>query len=165
MVGVRKYRKDVICRERTSAESFSLTCRWCTEVGGRQRNEALTEGGVLAQLGVIALKALSSPPAIVPSPHNDVHLLVAVLAHISTKNTAPAMAVCWVTAVHRASPHVPYAVRIHFRPGLGVFQEGVVSRDPVGGFTIHVQPKDFPQESRPAVETWSPSLPRDAPIR
>lgn len=168
MVVVRKYREDVICRKKASADSFSLTCRWCTEQGGRQCDEALTEVGVLAQLGVKALKALSSPPAIVPSSHDYVHLLVAVLAHISTEYTAPAMAICWVTAVHRAAPHVPYTISIHFWSCLRVPQEGVVSRDPVGEFTIHIQAKDFPQESRPAVETWSPSLEKrtgDAPIQ
>lgn len=126
--------------------------------GGAVSREALTEVGVLAQLGVVALEALSSPPAVVPTLHDDVHLLVAVLAHVSAEDATPAVAAHWVAAVHRAAPHVPHAVRVHLRPGPGVPQEGVVGGDPVGGFPVHVQPKDFSQESRPVAETQSLGL-------
>lgn len=107
----------------------------------------------MTQFDIVALKALFGSPSVVPSLHDDVDLLVAVLAHVSTEYPAPAVAGDRVSAVNRAAPHVPDAVRVHLGPRVRVTQEWVIGRDPVGlsirGFPIHINAEGFSQQSTP----------------
>lgn len=43
----------------------------------------------MAQFDVKALEALLGPPAVVAPLHDDVHLLISVLAHVSADDPAP----------------------------------------------------------------------------
>lgn len=73
----------------------------------------LTQRGVVAQFQVIALKALFGSPSIVSSLHNNVNLLISVLAHISAEYSPPAITAHRVSAVHRAAPHISDAICEH----------------------------------------------------
>lgn len=117
--------------------------------------KGLTQRGVLAQFQVEALEALLGPPAVVSSLHDDVDLLVAVLAHVPAEYPTPAAAADGVSAVHGAPPHVSDPVRVHLRPGVRVVHERVVGGDrvrhPAGrGASVHMDSEHFSQQSAPA---------------
>lgn len=118
-----------------------------------QTEDEPTEGGVLAELHVVALEALLGSPAVVASSHDEVHLLVAVLTHVPTEDPASAVPADRVSTVHRAAPHVPDPVGVDLRPGLRVAYERVVRRDPVGSPIrvqgVHIDTQRLPQQSTP----------------
>lgn len=111
----------------------------------------LTQGRVVAQFQIIALKPLLGPPAVVSSFHDDVNLLVAVLTHISTEDPPPAVTGHRVSTVHGAAPHVSHPVGVHLRSGARVTDEWVIRWDPVppptGVTSIHINAQCFSQQS------------------
>lgn len=122
--------------------------------GGEQK--ILTQGGVVAQFHVIALKALFGSPSIVSSLHNDVNLLIAILTHISAEHPALAVATDQVPAVHRAPPHVSDPVCKHLRSGVWVTAKRVIRWDPVrlpaGVTSVYINAQCFSQQSTPGKE-------------
>lgn len=115
----------------------------------------LTQGGVVTQFHIIALKALFGSPSIVSSFHDDVNFLIAVLTHISTEYPAPAIAADRVSAVHRASPHVSDSICVHLWPGIWVTEEWVVRGGPVllptGVTSIYINAEYFSQQCTPGL--------------
>lgn len=116
-------------------------------------NKVPTQGGVLAQCPIIALEALFGPPSIVSSLHDNVNLLIAVLTNIATENPAPAIAADWVSAVHRATPHVSDSICKHLWPSTWLTEEWVIRWDPIllltGDTSIHINTEYFSQQSSP----------------
>lgn len=121
--------------------------------------DAVTEGGVGAQLAVVALEALASAPAVVAAPLHQVHLLILVLAHVPAEQAPTASSRHWVSAVEGAAPHVAHAQGIDLRPSSGIIHERVVWRDAVveaALLTVHVDAQHLAQQSRPAAREESP---------
>lgn len=111
----------------------------------------------MAKFHIIALEALLSSPPVVSSFFDDVHLLVAVLSHVSAEYPASAVAAHRVAAVHGASPHVSDPVRKHLWPSPRVTDERVVGGDPVRPSTgappsIHINAESFSQQSAPGLK-------------
>lgn len=114
---------------------------------------AVTEGGVGAQLAVIALVAFAGAPAVVAAALDQVHLLELVLAHVSAEEAPAARAGRRVAAVEGAAPHVAHPQGVDLRPRGGVVHEGVVARDAVERaalVAVHVDAQHLAQQRRPA---------------
>lgn len=119
---------------------------------------ALTEGGVGAQLAVVALEALASAPAVVAAPFHQVHLLVLVLAHVPAEQAPTASTGPWVSTVEGAAPHIAHAQGVDLGPRSRVVHERVVGRDSVGQaalLAVHVDAKHLAQQRRPAAGAQS----------
>lgn len=123
--------------------------------GGARRGSgmAVTEGGVGAQLAVVALVTFAGAPAVVAAALHQVHLLELVLAHVSAEEAPAARAGGRVAAVERAAPHVAHAQRVDLGPRGGVVHERVVARDAVERaalVAVHVDAQHLAQQRRPA---------------
>ena len=113
----------------------------------------LTEGGVGAQLAVVALVAFARAPAVVAAALHQVHLLELVLAHVSAEEAPAARAGRRVPAVEGAAPHVAHAQGVDLGPRGGVAHERVVARDAVERaalVVVHVDAQHLAQQRRPA---------------
>ena len=124
--------------------------------GGAERVGAVTEGGVGAQLAVIALVALAGAPAVVATALHQVHLLELVLAHVAAEEAPAAGARRRVAAVEGAAPHVAYPEGVDLRPRGGVAHKRVVRRDAVERaalVAVHVDAQHLAQQRRSAGES------------
>lgn len=129
-----------------------------TEKGVKVSHEQkiLTQGDVVAEFHIVALKALFGSPAIVSSLHYYVNFLIAVLTHVSTEYPATAIVTDQVSTVHRASPHVSDSICINLWPGIRIIKEWVIRGDPIllptGITSIDINAKYFSQQCTPGLE-------------
>lgn len=118
-----------------------------------KRAESVRASILTSQLVTLTLRealiCLICPPAVVPSPHNDINLLKSSLSDISAEDSPSSPSSLPVPSVHGAAPYIPQTIGINLWSSIGYIDKGIIRRDGIcsatGGVTaIHINAKNRP---------------------